>query len=114
MGYEDLPEWVKEGEEPDAKLRDEVGAKDVYGEKKVVLASRELDKAVELKGLGKRAGGKEKSLDDWLGEEEEGSEEESSEGETETESEEGKEDEETEEEESESEEEGERDRLVGH
>jgi vesicle coat complex subunit len=113
MGYEDLPEWVKEGEEPDAKLRDEVGAKEVYGEKKIVPASRELDKAVESKGLGKNAGGKEKTLDDWLAEEEEGSEEESSEGETETGSEEGEEDEETEEEESESEEEGERGRLVG-
>ena len=112
MGYKDLPEWVKEGEEPDPKLRDEVGGKEVYGETKAVPASRELDRAVESKGLGKSAAGKEKTLDDWLAEEEEedeeGSEEESSEGETETESGEG-ETEEEEEEECESESEGEKD-----
>ena len=112
MGYEELPEWVKEGEEPDARLRDEVGGKEVYGEKKSVPASRELDKAVEAKGRGKSTGGKDKTLDDWLAEEEEEeeerSEEESSEGETETETESGEE-----EEEEESEGEGEEgDRLV--
>ena len=71
MGYEELPEWVKEGEEPDARLRDEVGGKEVYGEKKSVPASRELDKAVEAKARGKSTGGKDKTLDDWLAEEEE-------------------------------------------
>ena len=117
MGYESLPEWVKEGEEPDAKLRDEGLAKEVYGEKDVP-AARELDKALEKKGLGKIGvgGAKDKTLDDWLAEEEE---EESEEGSTEEEEEEeetesGSEEESSEEEESESESEGEEevDRLV--
>lgn len=112
MGYEELPEWVKEGEEPDARLRDEVGGKEMYGEKKSVRAIRELDKAVVAKGMGKSTGGKDKTLNDWLAEEEEEggerSEEESSEGETETES--GEEEEETEEESDSEGEEG--DRLV--
>lgn len=109
MGYESLPEWVKEGEEPDAKLRDEGPVKEVYGERKDVPAARELDKAVEKKGLGNLGvgGGKDKTLDAWLAEEEE-SEEGSTEEETESESEE----ESSEEEESESEREEEGDRLV--
>lgn len=107
LGYEPLPEWVKEGEKPDAKLRDEVGGKEVYGEKKSVPAARELDEAVAEKGLGKSAEGmKDKSLDDWL-DEEEGSEEGSTGEETETDSEETEEESESE---SEGEEEG--DRLV--
>ena len=109
LGYEGLPEWVKEGEEPDAKLRDEGPAKEVYGEKKDVPAARELDKAVEMKGLGKFGvgGAKDKTLDDWLAEEElseEGSTEEEMEIESEEES--------TEEEESESESESEGDEEV--
>ena len=113
IGYEGLPEWVKEGKEPDAKLRDEVGGKEAYGEKKDVPAARELDKAVEKKGLGKIGvgGGKDKTLDDWLAEEEE-SEEGSTEEETETETESGSEEEGSEEEDNESEEAEERDRLV--
>ena len=109
MGYEGLPDWVKEGEEPDAKLRDEGPAKEVYGEKDVP-AARELDKAVERKGLGKIGvgGAKDKTLDDWLAEEEEGSEEGSTEEETES----GSEEESSEEEESESGEDEEGDRLV--
>lgn len=109
MGYEGLPEWVKEEEEPDAKLRDEGPAKEVYGEKKDVPAARELDKAIEKKGLGKIGvgGAKDKTLDDWLAEEE-ASEEGSTEEESETESEEGS----SEEEESESEGDEEGDRLV--
>ena len=114
MGYESLPDWVPLGEEPDPKLRDEAvagGGADTYvgGQKSAVPAAAELDRAVEKKGIGKGAGGKEKSLDDWLAEEEEeGSEEESTEEETESES--GEE--ETEEEESESEGSEEGDRLV--
>ena len=117
MGYEGLPDWVKEGEEPDARLRDEGPAKEVYGEKDVP-AARQLDKAVERKGLGKIGvgGAKDKTLDDWLAEEEEGSEEGSTEEEeTESASEEesGSEEEESgEEEESESGEDEEGDRLV--
>ncbi len=109
LGYEGLPEWVKEGEEPDAKLRNEGPAKEVYGEKKDLPAARELDKAVEMKGLGKIGvgGAKDKTLDDWLAEEErseEGSTEEDMESESEEES--------TEEEESESESESEGDEEV--
>ena len=111
-GYETLPDWVKEGEEPDPKLRDELGGKEVYGEKKSVPAAQELDKAVAAKGLTKGLAGsfgKERSLDDWLAEEEEeGSEEEDGSTEEETESE--SEEETDEEEESEGEEES--DRLV--
>lgn len=111
MGYEGLPEWVKEGEEPDAKLRDEGLAKEVYGEKKDVPAARELDKAVEKKGLGKIGvgGSKDKTLDDWLAEEEE-SEEDSTDEERESGSE--SEEESSEEEESASERDEENDRLV--
>ena len=115
MGYEGLPEWVKEGEEPDAKLRNEGLAKDVYGEKDVP-AARELDRAVEKKGLGKIGvgGAKDKTLDDWLAEEEEEEEEESEEGSTEEETESGSEEESSGEEESEGESEGDEevDRLV--
>ena len=115
-GYEGLPEWVKEGNEPDPKLRDEGPAKEVYGEREVP-AARELDKAVEKKGLGKMGigGAKDKTLDDWLAEEEEADEEEESEeGSTEEETESEGEEESSEEEEEESESEGdeEADRLV--
>lgn len=43
----------------------------MYGEKKSVRAIRELDKAVVAKGMGKSTGGKDKTLNDWLAEEEE-------------------------------------------
>ena len=112
VGYEELPDWVKEGEEPDARLRDEIGG---GGEKvSVVAAAASLDRAVEKKeadgkGVGEKSGGgKERTLDDWLDEEE-------TEEETETETESGEEetdDEGEEEEESESEGSGEGDRLV--
>ena len=115
LGYEGLPEWVKDGEEPDPKLRDEGLGKEAYGDRKDVPAARELDRAVEKKGLGKIGvgGAKDKTLDDWLAEEE-GSGEGSTEEETETETESESESEEgsTEEEESESEGDEERDRLV--
>ena len=114
MGYEGLPEWVKEGEEPDAKLRDDGLAKEVYGETKDVPAARELDKAIEKEGLGKIGVGrsKDKKLDDWLAEEEE-SEEDSTDEERESGSEEEfSEEESSEEEESQSEKDEEDDRLV--
>lgn len=68
---EQLPEWVEEGQEPDARLRDseEAGA---YGETAQVLrsASERLDAG--LGGAGKMAQKVvgDKSLDDWLAEEE--------------------------------------------
>ncbi|KAL8737092.1 MAG: hypothetical protein Q9181_002048 [Wetmoreana brouardii] len=75
-----MPEWVKEGEEPDARVRDEGagvgrdGGLGLAGEKP---AGEALDVAVrrerEEKGKGKMKV-VEKSLEDWLGEEE-GSEE---------------------------------------
>ena len=106
-----MPDWGKEGEEPDAKLRDEGSAKEaVYGDSKDVPAARELDRAVEKRGLGKigvvGGGAKDKTLDDWLAEEEGSTEEE----EEETES--GSEEEGSEEEGSESEDDEEVDRLV--
>jgi AP-3 complex subunit beta len=123
-GYEALPEWVKEGEEPDAKLRDESSVPSVYVSSAVAAkemsAGERLDAAAGSKGISPvgsfgRSGvnGKEKTLDDWLdeGSEEEksGSEEEESGSEEETGEEES--DEESEEEESE-EEGGESARLV--
>ena len=110
-GYEELPDWVKEGEEPDAKLRDEIGG---GGEKvTTAAAAASLDRAIEKKEAWKgvveksTVSGKERTLDDWLDEEEE------SEEETETERGEEETDEEDEEEESESEGSQEGDRLVG-
>ncbi|KAF2803060.1 ARM repeat-containing protein [Mytilinidion resinicola] len=125
-GYSDLPPWVAEGQEPDARLRDEVVSSSRDYEpmaSRSQTASERLDSAVSAvptsaysrspagdTGLApKKAsanGVKEKSLDDWLAEDEE-----SEETETESEEEESTEEEETESEE-ESEEEGEGDRLV--
>jgi AP-3 complex subunit beta len=115
-GYRELPDWVKQGEEPDARLRDEVGEKMEYSAEKArsVPASMRLDEAVKEQGLvGKveglgggrskqkqkeRSEDKGKSLDDWLDESEES-------GETEEENDEEEEEEEITEEESGSEEE---------
>ncbi|OCK75922.1 hypothetical protein K432DRAFT_429075 [Lepidopterella palustris CBS 459.81] len=113
-GYEDLPPWVEDGKEPDARSRDEVGGggRD-YESGRKETASEKLDsavgtsKAINTRLASKSTNGvKEKSLDDWLAEDEEQSEES---GEEETEEEESTE-EETESEESEDE--GEGDRLV--
>ncbi|KAL9596472.1 MAG: hypothetical protein Q9219_005778 [cf. Caloplaca sp. 3 TL-2023] len=96
-GELDLPDWVKEGEEPDPRVRDEGGggggALGVGGERP---AGEALDAAVKSerdKGKGKAVAGK--SLEEWLGEgereeegEADGSEEEEEETETETEEEE--------------------------
>ncbi len=108
-GQEALPAWVREGEEPDPKLRDERGERAEYGQRRVVPAGEKLERVVRAKVV---AVGKERTLDDWLDEEEEeeeeeeGSEEESGNAESES----GSEEEETEEEESEDE--GEKGRLV--
>ena len=118
IGYEDLPDWVKEGEEPSPKLRDE-GGRAEYAAKKDAPAAQDLDRAVAEKGLDKVGpSGKDKSLDDWLAEEE--GDQEDDEGSTEEETESGEyeeeegeeEEEETEEEEESSEGEAEDDRLV--
>ena len=110
-GYEDLPAWVEDGEEPESRLRDEPPetSKGTYTSQRDVPAVEELDRAVKEKGLPKMvAGTKDKSLDEWLNEESE-DEEASTEEETETEEESDEEEEETE---SESEDDGEGDRLV--
>ena len=133
--YEPLPEWVKEGEEPDPKLRGEGSAKGEYGEKRSVPAGEMLDGAVRkqkekqqldpngsINGMKANAG--EKSLDDWLAEdkqEEDEEEEEDEEGEEsgEDSEEEGSEEESTDEEDDEDSDErndsggNERERLVG-
>ncbi|TIA13798.1 ARM repeat-containing protein [Aureobasidium pullulans] len=92
-GYEPLPDWVQEGEEPDAKLRnDDTEAKTEYrvGGSTNAPASRMLDDA--LKGSApvsykpkSGAPAKEKTLDDWLDEEDDESEEETDESEGEEE-----------------------------
>lgn len=107
LGSEGLPEWVKEGEEPDPRCRDERGQKLEYGERRNVPAGEKLDVAKDKGVVGVGGGNRDKTLDDWLAEDERvglesGSEEESEESTSE---------EETEEESSEDE--GERGRLVG-
>lgn len=98
-----LPEWVRVGEEPDHGVRDEGGeVKAVSG----AAAERLPDVGIGT-GRGKeKESGRDKTLDEWLGEEEE-EESESEEGSTEEESEED----ESEVEESEGDEE--EDRLIG-
>ena len=115
IGYEDLPEWVNEGEEPDPRLREEAGGASratPVGQKEAP-AAEELDKAIREKGLPTMTtGAKDKSLDEWLNEES-GEEEGSTEEETETEEESGDEEMESESgSQSASEDEGEGDRLV--
>ncbi|KAK4144523.1 AP-3 complex subunit beta-2 [Dichotomopilus funicola] len=126
-GYEDLPGWVEDGKEPDPSLRDVEGAgpAERYGEKRVVPAAEALDAAAAASrsgsgarsspatvggGIGTRHanGLGEKTLDDWLAEEEAESEEEEDEEEEEDDEEE-EEEESGEEEEEESEEEEEDD-----
>ncbi|KAF2143772.1 uncharacterized protein K452DRAFT_247189 [Aplosporella prunicola CBS 121167] len=144
-GEEELPEWVAEGEEPDARLREDgagggAGASasaktDYYGEVRTVPAGEQLDRAVresggfggaEMAGVAaamarRQNGGGERSLDDWLKEDEDDedeSEDESEEGseeETDEDSEEDSEEDEEEDEDDEEEstdEEGENARLV--
>ncbi|KAF2754549.1 AP-3 complex beta3B subunit [Pseudovirgaria hyperparasitica] len=117
-GYKDLPEWVKAGDEPGPRLRDAIGASKVeYGEK-TLSASEQLDRGAgitEPVATPHKANGvKEKTLDDWLAEDDAGEEESE---ETETESEETEEesdddDEEEYEEETDDDDDDEHDRLV--
>ncbi len=97
-GYEELPDWVAEGQEPDPRLRDAVEGveKEEYVPISVrtttsVAASKRLEEAVRDQGLEKvvaagtaKASGKSRTLDDWLAESD-GEEEDESEGETESE-----------------------------
>ncbi|KAL8900389.1 MAG: hypothetical protein Q9207_005718 [Kuettlingeria erythrocarpa] len=121
----ELPEWVKLGEEPDPRLRDEVGGAGREGGSGVGGGARPAGEALEAalreqrgrdKGKGKEKA-VEKSLEDWLGEEEvvDDEEEESEDGseeESEEETEEESEYEEVTESEEEAQEEGERKALV--
>jgi AP-3 complex subunit beta len=99
-GHEDLPRWVKEGDEPDPALRDETASTSsstyisAYETAKNMSAAERLDAAAgsssrrtpdsimsprSLNGMGgdegtsgpSKAPQKEKTLDDWLAEEEE-------------------------------------------
>jgi hypothetical protein len=117
-GYEALPDWVEAGMEPDPTLRDELVATAEYRENREVAASDRLDVAIREGKAREKAtertnglGSKEKTLDDWLAEDDD-------EGDNEDDEEEEEDSEETEEEssegeyEDESEEEEEHDRLV--
>ncbi|KAI9889620.1 MAG: AP-3 complex subunit beta [Vezdaea aestivalis] len=93
-GYEDLPEWVAEGKQPDAKLREDQQGKAEYEGSSLAPAGDRLDQAVRQSGgpiVGGRSAGetgvsaKEKTLDDWLAEDEEGETESSDEEEEEEE-----------------------------
>lgn len=108
-GSAGIPDWVAEGEEPSCQLRNEEGRKE--GADNRVTAAERLDTGkVEAVGKGKEKE-KDKTLDEWLGEESESEDEEgSTEEESESDEESGDEEEESEEEESEGEKES--DRLV--
>ncbi|KAI1095035.1 ARM repeat-containing protein [Rostrohypoxylon terebratum] len=106
-GYENLPEWVPEGREPDPRLRDTEGVRNEYAdERRAVPAAQRLGDGRAVAGRSNGVGGASavgpgtgaKTLDDWLAEDEE-------EGEEEVEEEEGEESEGGEEEEEEEEEE---------
>ncbi|KAL1872799.1 hypothetical protein VTK73DRAFT_1270 [Phialemonium thermophilum] len=85
-GYEPLPDWVKEGQEPDPKLRESDISGLGYGEKRAIPAAEALD-SVSKPSSGKTDGRNVtgKTLDDWLAEEEEETEESESNEETEEE-----------------------------
>lgn len=122
-GYEGLPDWVQAGREPDPSLRDVEGGKTEYDEKRLVPAGERLDSAIKdtrgespskTNGFG-AVGGKEKTLDDWLAEDEgdeEESEEESEEDDEDSEEEESSEEISDAEEDESSDDENEHDRLV--
>jgi AP-3 complex subunit beta len=123
-GYKPLPDWVKEGDEPDQTLRNERAARTEYTGRTEIPAGDRLDNAVREGGKGApgqgmswgdatdtTSGSKAKSLDDWLAE----GVEEGDEDEDEDEDEDGEESDEETSEEEESEEcddAGERDTLV--
>lgn len=111
-GYEALPDWVQEGEEPDPRLRaDGDVSVSTYGEKRVVPAAESLDSAAAARsgmprstnGLEDAAGLRSKSLADWLAEDEVEAEEASEDEEEESEGEEGDEEDEDEDDEEEEE-----------
>jgi AP-3 complex subunit beta len=128
-GYDDLPRWVKEGDEPDPQLREEATPvhTSLYESTRTMSAADRLDAAAgpssrtpesimsprSLNGVGDTgmgaavSKGKEKTLDDWLAEES-GSEEDTDDDEDEEE----ETDEDESEYETESESGGEGDRLV--
>ncbi|RVX70755.1 hypothetical protein B0A52_05406 [Exophiala mesophila] len=96
-GYEELPDWVPEGQEPDPKLRNMIDPNDkeeyvsaASRNTSSLAASRRLDEAVREQGLekivaaGSARSGKPKTLDDWLQESDEEEEEEDSEEEDES------------------------------
>ncbi|MCJ1318986.1 AP-3 complex subunit beta [Xylographa vitiligo] len=105
-GYEQLPEWVQAGQEPDPKVRDEVPTKPQYGEKRDEPAGEKLDSALRERAAEKKLNGagqvtNQMTLDDWLAEEESvGSTESEEDEEEEEEDDDDDEDEEEEEEES--------------
>lgn len=119
QGYETLPDWVKAGQEPDPKLREEEVKPGFAGERTNSTAGGRLDKALKEHGGRSTTAGdtsenggpasknKNISLDDWLdeGDEEEEEDEEDEEEEEEEEEEDSEEEEEetTEEESSEGE-----------
>lgn len=75
-GYEPIPDWVEPGREPSAKLRDEPDGRAEYvpaSQRAAVSAGQKLDEALQADPGYKSNGGvkKEKTLDDWLDEEEE-------------------------------------------
>jgi hypothetical protein len=94
-GYEPLPDWVEAGKEPDPKLRDVDAAQGSWEEKKVMTAEEMLDNATKSMktsmGLGHNSNGsrestpKEKTLDDWLAEDDGENDEEDEEEESEEE-----------------------------
>lgn len=86
-GYESLQEWVEAGKEPDAKLRDVDAARGEWDDKRIITAGEMLDSALKSakistgQGMGQKINGtgkesaREKTLDDWLAEEDEDEEE---------------------------------------
>jgi len=119
-GYEALPSWVTEGQEPDSKLRDEIdtGRNDHTASSvaRNVPASNMLDEALKGQAAGKPNSAptsyKEKTLDSWLEEDEGSTEEEEEETEEEETEEESEEEDDDVEEESDEDESSEAQRLV--
>jgi hypothetical protein len=121
-GYEPLPDWVEEGQQPDRRLREPEGSQSSRydAERSTLPASDRLDEAAKTvmpskaNGTGEAVGTK--TLDDWLGEEqesEESSEETEEESSEEEDDDEDDNDDDDEEEETDSDDDdGEADRLV--
>ncbi|KAJ9234317.1 adaptin N terminal region-domain-containing protein [Paecilomyces variotii] len=112
-GYESIPDWVESGNEPDPRLREDAAKPEPT--ERTLTAGERLDKALKEHGTSvaarmrqngtsaaaAAAARKNKSLDEWLADEEEESEEESEEEETESEEETDSEEEEEDEDEEE-------------